>query len=223
MHIGLIGGIGPAATDYYYRRLIAAAAANGTDLDLTIAHADSPTLLGNLERNEKAAQVEIFRRLTDRLEAAGAETVAVTAIAGHFCIEEFAAVSPLPVVDLLEETDAAIQSMGTERVGILGTRTAMETRMYGRIASAEVIPPAGPELASVHQSYIDMAKAGKATEEQRDVILAAARRLTADHGAQAIMLGGTDLVLVFDGTDLGFDVIDCAGIHIDALAKLAAA
>ena len=223
MHIGLIGGIGPAATDYYYRRLIAAAAASGTDLDLTIAHADSPTLLGNLERNEKAAQVEIFLRLTDRLKAAGAETVAITAIAGHFCIEEFAAASPLPVVDLLEETDAAIQSMGTERVGILGTRTAMETRMYGRIGSAEVIPPDGPELASVHQSYIDMAKAGKATEEQRDVILAAARRLTADHGAQAIMLGGTDLVLVFDGTDFGLDVIDCAGIHIDALAKLAAA
>jgi aspartate racemase len=35
MHIGLIVGIGPAATDYYYRQLIAAAARAGKDLELT--------------------------------------------------------------------------------------------------------------------------------------------------------------------------------------------
>ena len=51
MQIGLIGGIGPAATDFYYRRLIATFAAQKTPLELTIAHADTPTLLGNLGRN----------------------------------------------------------------------------------------------------------------------------------------------------------------------------
>ena len=40
MHIGLIGGIGPAATEYYYRGLIARHTRSGTALDLTIAHAD---------------------------------------------------------------------------------------------------------------------------------------------------------------------------------------
>jgi aspartate racemase len=39
MHIGLIVGIGPAATDFYYRYLIAAFARAGRDLDLTMAHA----------------------------------------------------------------------------------------------------------------------------------------------------------------------------------------
>ena len=47
-HIGLIGGIGPAATDYYYRRIIAAYAESDLELGLTIAHADAPTLLRNL-------------------------------------------------------------------------------------------------------------------------------------------------------------------------------
>jgi aspartate racemase len=40
MHIGLVGGIGPAATDYYYRRLIALFAESGADLQLTIVHAE---------------------------------------------------------------------------------------------------------------------------------------------------------------------------------------
>ena len=72
MHIGLIGGIGPAATDYYYRRLIATFARAKVPLDLTIVHADTPTLIANLTTQNKAAQVEIYMRLTARLVAAGA-------------------------------------------------------------------------------------------------------------------------------------------------------
>jgi len=40
MHIGLIGGIGPAATDFYYRGLVDRHAAAGIPLECTIAHAD---------------------------------------------------------------------------------------------------------------------------------------------------------------------------------------
>ena len=48
MHIGLIGGIGPAATEYYYRGLIARHARSNTHLELTIAHADARELVHNL-------------------------------------------------------------------------------------------------------------------------------------------------------------------------------
>ena len=67
MHIGLIGGIGPAATDFYYRRLISTFASKQAALDLTIVHADTPTLLGNLASNNAAAQVAIYMRLTSAL------------------------------------------------------------------------------------------------------------------------------------------------------------
>jgi aspartate racemase len=46
------------------------------------------------------------------LVAAGAECVVVTSIAGHFCINEFKAVSPLPVVDLIVEVCAAVEKRG---------------------------------------------------------------------------------------------------------------
>ncbi|MEO1019228.1 MAG: aspartate/glutamate racemase family protein [Pseudomonadota bacterium] len=122
MHIGLVGGIGPAATNFYHRQLIEASAARNVALELTIAHADSPILLRNQERGDKAAQAEIFLRLTHRLEAAGARAVAITAIAGHFCIDEFKARSPLAVIDMLQETNSAIHRMGARKIGIIGTR-----------------------------------------------------------------------------------------------------
>jgi len=221
MHIGLIGGIGPAATDFYYRRLIATFARRNAPLELTIVHADTPTLLSNLGSNNSPAQTAIYVRLSQRLAAAGAEFVAVTSIAGHFCIDDFKPVSALPVVDLISEVNQAIEVRGLKRIGVLGTRTVMETRVYGRITAAEILPPIGPDLETVHQAYASMAVAGVVTEEQRSLFHAVGRHLISEQGAQAIMLGGTDLALAMDERTSGFPLVDCAGIHADAIARIA--
>src|ERR1700722_13944645 len=60
MHIGLIGGIGPGATDFYYRRLISTFAKKSAALELTIVHADTPTLLSNLASKDAVAQTAIY-------------------------------------------------------------------------------------------------------------------------------------------------------------------
>ena len=221
MHIGLVGGIGPAATDFYYRRLISTFARKKAALELTIVHADTPTLLSNLARNDAAPQVAIYMRLTNRLVAAGAECVVVTSIAGHFCIDAFKAASPLPVVDMISEVAGAIEERGLKRIGILGTRTVMETRFYGGIANAEIIPPSGGDLDDVHQAYVAMATSGVVTEAQRLVFNSVSQKLLKEKGAEAIMLGGTDLALAFNQHDTAFPLVDCAGIHADAIVRLA--
>ena len=221
MQIGLIGGIGPPATDFYYRRLISTFAHAGAPLDMTIVHADTPTLIAHLAGNDVAAQVAIYSRLTQRLARAGAGCVAVTSIAGHFCIEAFKPVSPLPVIDMIAEVGRAIGSLGFRRIGILGTRTVMASRFYGGVTAAEIIPPAGAALDAVHQAYVDMATAGAVTAAQRAVFMAASHDLL-QGGVEAILLGGTDLALAFAG-DVGFPVVDCAAIHADAIAALAMA
>jgi aspartate racemase len=222
MHVGLIVGIGPAATDLYYRFLIATMATRGIDLDLTMAHADTPTLLHNQASGDAEAQVAIYRRLTDRLQAAGARAVAVTSIAGHFCIDAFKSVSPLPVIDMLVEVDREIERQGLRRVGILGTRVAMETRLYGAVRHAEVIAPPTDVLLRVHDAYTTMAVAGAVTESQRELFFKAGRALVEERGAEAVMLGGTDLGLAFAGCDPGFRTFDCAVVHASAIAILAA-
>jgi aspartate racemase len=222
MHVGLIGGIGPAATDFYYRRIIAVLAGKRLPLELTIVHADTPTLLGNQMAGNVGAQVAIYMRLAMRLQDAGAQAVAVTSIAGHFCIDAFKSVSPLPVIDLLVEVDAALAAQGFRKVGILGTRLAMQSRFYGAAKTTEVVPPDGGTLDAVHDAYIAMASSGVVSPAQRAVFFEAGRALVADHGVEAVMLGGTDLALAFAGQDPGFAVFDCAGVHADAIAERAA-
>ena len=221
MHIGLIGGIGPAATDFYYRRLISTFASKKAALELTIVHADAPTLLGNLASNDAATQVAIYMKLTDRLAAAGAACVAITSVAGHFCIDAFKASSVLPVVDMISEVNRAIERRAFERIGILGTRTVMKTRLYGGVSRVEIVAPSGRDLEDVHEAYVAMAASGVVTAAQSAVFAAVSRKLLKESGVEAIMLGGTDLALVFNERDTEFPLIDCAAIHADAIAKLA--
>jgi len=222
MRIGLIVGIGPAATDLYYRFLITTLAARGVDLELTMAHADAPTLLRNQASGDADAQVAIYRRLTGRLQAAGASAVAVTSIAGHFCIDAFKAVSPLPVIDMLVEVDREIEREGLRRVGILGTRVAMETRLYGAVRHAEIIAPPTDVLLRVHDAYTAMAITGAVTEAQCELFFSAGRALVEGQGAEAVLLGGTDLGLAFAGRDPGFRTFDCAAVHASAIAEVTA-
>jgi aspartate racemase len=222
MHIGLIGGIGPAATDFYHRGLIERHAASGLPLELTIAYASAPEMSRNMADRRPDRQAEIFARLIHRLKAAGAAMAAVTSMGGHFCIGELEAITPLPLINGLDPVDAHLRSRNLKKVGIIGTRTVMESRLYGKLPSAEVLAPEGDELAEVHQCYIAMAQSGHVTEEQRRAFFAAGLRL-AGRGAQAVLLGGTDLFLAFIGHDPGFPVIDCADLHVDAIYRQSSA
>ncbi|MCC8432926.1 aspartate/glutamate racemase family protein [Reyranella aquatilis] len=214
MHIGLIAGIGPAATDFYYRGLIDRHAAAGIPLDLTMAHADVREMSRNLVAGNPTRQAEIFAGLVQRMKGAGAEAAVITSMGGHFCVKELTAISPLPVLNAIPAVDAALAKRGLRKIGILGTRAVMESHLYGGIPSVEVVPTEA--LDRVHDTYVAMATIGHVTEAQRQVFFEEGRRLRA-RGAEAIMLGGTDLFLAFAGHDPGFPVIDCADIHVDAI------
>ncbi len=219
MHIGLIGGIGPAATDLYYRGLIERHAAGGTVPEITIVHADVKTMSGNLVSGKAKAQAEIFARLVARLKAAGAEAAAVTSMGGHFCIDELEPIAPLPILNGLAPVADAIRDRGIETIGIIGTRVVMSTGLYGRITSARVVVPEGPLLDKVHDTYVAMAGIGRITEEQRNFFHEVGAMLCRRQGAEAVLLGGTDLFLAFQGRDPGFPVLDAADIHVEAIYR----
>ena len=65
-----------------------------------------------------------------------------------------------------------------------------------------------------------MALACAVTPEQRNIFESVSARLLREEGAEAIMLGGTDLALEFNEHSAGFPVVDCAGIHVDAVVRL---
>lgn len=222
MHVGLIGGIGPAATDFYYRGLIDRHRAAGTPLECTIAHADVGEMSRNLSGGNPGKQAAIFAELIGRMKKAGAQAAAVTSMGGHFCIDELLPISPLPLVHGIHAVEASIRKSGLKRIGVMGTRLVMETRLYGSISSAELVAPEGDRFGQVGDAYSAMAGIGRVTDEQRQIFFTAGRELMA-RGCEAVMLGGTDLFLAFVGHEPPFPLVDCADIHVDAIFEKSSA
>ncbi len=220
MHIGLIGGIGPAATVVYYERLVRRFREAGRMLELTIVQADVDTLARNALADQRDAQVQIYVDLIGRLKRAGADIAAITSIGGHFCYEELAPVSPLPLASALAPMDTYFQAHGISTIGVLGTRAVMATRLYGQLSRTAAVVPDG-DLAEIGQDYIDMALEGVCSEDRRERFFERGRQMMTGQGADAILMGGTDLGLAFDGHDPGYPVVDAVDIHVEALFRLA--
>jgi aspartate racemase len=220
MHIGLIGGIGPAATVVYYQRLCAAMAARGLPLELTIVQADIHELIRNNLADRRVEQAEVYARLIDRLRAAGADCAAITSLGGHFCFDETVARSSLPLVSAVAPLDAFFVAEGIGCVGLLGTRVVMRTRLYGQLRRTRAVA-LDDRIEELGQLYQEMAVAGQCSDALRDTFLAAGRSMVTDLGAEAVVLAGTDLNLAFDGQDPGYRVIDALDVHVALLADLA--
>jgi len=220
LHIGLIGGIGVAATVVYYQRLTAEVARLGGRMELTIVHAEVQDLIANNLADRREEQAAIYLRLIDRLKAAGCDCAAITSLGGHFCFDETKARSPLPLVSAVAPLDDHFAAQGIGRVGLLGTRVVMRTGLYGQLRRTEAVT-LDEEIETLSQTYEAMVVAGHATPEWRAYFLDAGARLMRDRGAEAVVLAGTDLYLAFERADPGYPVIDALDVHVAVLADLA--
>ena len=221
MHIGLIGGIGPAATVVYYQRLCARMRELNAPLELTIVQADVNTLIRNNLADRRDEQATVYAALIDRLKAAGAECVGITSLGGHFCFDETARIASLPLVSAVAPLDAHFAAEGIRCVGLLGTRVVMRTRLYGQLHQTRAVAR-DDDIERLGQMYQDVAVSGVCTDEQRAAFFEAGRRMVQEQGADAIVLAGTDLGLAFDGRETGYRVIDALDVHVALLADLAA-
>lgn len=218
MHLGLIGGIGPAATVVYYQRLAAAMRERGQPLELTIVNADASVLVTNNQADDRLAQAKVYAALIDRLKAAGADCAVITSLGGHFCLDETVPLACLPLVSAVAPLDGYFANHGIKTVGLLGTAVVMRTRLYGQLKATTAIAP--ENIAEAGDAYIEMALSSECTEAKRSYFFDQGQRLM-DAGADAVVLAGTDLNLAFDGRPVGYPVIDALDVHVDLLVKLA--
>jgi len=204
--LGLIGGLGPGATVHYYRELAGANAG-----EMLFIHADMNRVLGDVARGDRDGLAAYFARLIERLARGGAEVAAISAITPHLCIRELQKISPLPLVNIIEEIGAEIRANGYRRVALFGTRFVVESRMFGMLEGVEVVVP--EQVAAIHETYMQIVDG--AGGEARDTLCGIARELPVD----AIVLAGTDLSLVFDESNTPFPCVDGAKVHIRAILR----
>jgi len=215
--LGLIGGLGPGATIHYYRGLIAAHAAAGRIPRMLIAHADVDRARSLAESKKLEELARYLGGLIESMAAGGAEMAAIVAVTPHICAAELAALSPLPLIDMVSEVAEAIRARGLQRVALFGTRSTVESCMFGRLG-VEGVMPRPDEIEKINTTYLDVLY-GRSTPAQIDALRELAHTLIRRDGAESVLLAGTDLSMVLDENNAGFPTIDCAAVHIAAITR----
>jgi len=151
------------------------------------------------------------------MAAGGAEFTAIVAATAHICARELAALSRLPSINMLTEVRQAVDAEGLRRVGLLGTRFTIESRMFGCLDGIETIMPDADRVGKVHELYKEFVD-GHGSDQKANELRKIAQEFVSSDGAQSALIAGTDLSNVFSDSNAGFPMIDCARVHIDAIS-----
>ena len=135
------------------------------------------------------------------LESAGASVIAMPCNASHLYLEQLRAAVGVHILDMISETCDELERRYPETVtvGILASEATVRSKLYHRVLEAKgktVLLPDESDQAFL-QSAIAEVKAGRHTEETRKKLLIIGTRLV-NAGAHAIILGCTEIPLVFD-------------------------
>jgi aspartate racemase len=154
-----------------------------------------------------------------RLAAAGAEVALLASNTPHLVFDELRRRSPMPLISIVEAACAATRAMGFTRVALFGTRFTMEARFYPDVFAAAGIAlmvPSADEREYIHGCYMDELIHGRFLPQTREAMAAIAERMVAHDAVQAVVLGGTELPLLFrDGPPLRVPLLDTMRIHAE--------
>jgi aspartate racemase len=227
--LGIVGGIAPESTVDYYRQIIALYRGQRTDgggyPHILINSIDLKKMLDLIGAGNLPEVTEYLVAAVVKLAAAGANFGLFASNTPHLVFEGIRRQSPIPLVSIVEVTCEAALALGLRKVGLLGTRFTMQGGFYPKVFSAhgiEVIVPRPDEQDYVHNRYMDELVQGVYRAETREQVLAIAKRLRSHEGIQGLILGGTELPLLFrDGVQAGIPMLDTTKIHVErAVAHL---
>lgn len=173
--LGVLGGMGPQATNTFYQRIIDRTQAEKDQEHLQVliwSDAKIPDRTAGILAGPEAAE-QVYQALLDGarlLERAGCTVLAIPCNTSHYFADRLQAQLKIPLIHMIRETVAAIQAMGKKTVGILATDGTVRTGIYQKeLTAAGLTPVTLPEeLQQVVMSIIyDEIKRGETGSREK--------------------------------------------------------
>ncbi|WP_342452354.1 aspartate/glutamate racemase family protein [Pararoseomonas baculiformis] len=159
-----------------------------------------------------------------RLERGGADLVLICTNTMHRMADQVQAAISLPLLHIADPTAERIKAAGLRKVGLLGTAFTMEQDFYkGRLTERhglEVLVPGEADRALVHRVIYDELVQGRAEPASRQAYREVIARLV-ERGAEAVILGCTEIMLLVHPEDSTVPLYDTTAIHAEAAVEIA--
>ena len=223
--IGIIGGIGPASTLDYYSGVVSGYRAkinDGNYPKIVINSVNMAEMLSYVSGKDWDNLVNMLLAAINELAAAGAEFAAVASNTPHIVFDRIKQRSPLPLISIVGATCEYARSKSCKKVIVLGTWFTMSSGLYSEAFKKydiTAIVPSEQEQAEIHGIIFPNLEDGIIVPEDKQRMLAIADKLIAEHNADALVLGCTELPLMIKDGDLNTLLLNTAQIHIDAIVN----
>lgn len=227
--IGLIGGMSWESTAVYYRLLneIVRARLGGlhsAELLLWSFDFHEVEACQAAERWDEATALMV--EAAGRLERGGAELLLICTNTMHKMAADVQAAVSIPLLHIADATAVPIRRRGLKQVGLLATAYTMEQDFYrGRLAAEhglEVLVPDAAGRRIVHDIIYDELCRGVVRPQSKARYQEVAAELVA-RGAEAIVLGCTEVGLLIGEDDVPAPVFDSTRLHAEAAVEMALA
>ena len=216
--IGVIGGMSWESTVEYYRIMNTAVKErlgglhSARCLIYSVEFGELSTWLAAGEWGKIEAALSTAAR---NLEQAGADFLLIATNTMHKVAGPVAAAVKVPLLHIAETAAEALVAAGLKKVGLLGTKPTMELDFYRGVLAErglEVLIPEAEDRAEMHRIIFEELCLGVVSDKSRTEGLAIMERL-AGRGAEGMLLGCTELGLLFRVEDTSLPLFDTAAIH----------
>lgn len=201
--LGVIGGMGPAATADFFAKLIEETPATRDDDHIPTLIVSDPRVPGRPAAilDHGPSPLPALRSIRDKLLAAGATMLAMPCNTAHHWYDELARDCPVPFVSIVEASCAAVAGIAAagSRIGLIGTRATLAAGIFDRPLKAggyAIALPSEAEMATAVLPSIAQVKQGRLGEA--GAMLVPAVQALLDRGAAAVILACTETPMALD-------------------------
>ncbi|MDF9434143.1 aspartate/glutamate racemase family protein [Chromohalobacter israelensis] len=225
--IGLLGGMSWESTESYYRALnegVKQALGGFHSAKIAMVSVDFAEI-ETLQRDGRwDAAGEALAAAARQIEHAGADFLLIATNTMHKVAPQVEAAIDIPLLHIADATAESLVADGITRVGLLGTRFTMEQDFYKQRLSErygiDVVVPDDTQRECVHRVIFEELCLGRIESASREAFLAVIDALHG-RGAQAVILGCTEIAMLIKATDTQVPLYDTTALHAQAAVKRA--
>jgi aspartate racemase len=225
--IGLIGGMSWESTAVYYRLLNEGVRARRGGLhsaDMLLHSLDFAPIAEMQAQGDWQGAGATLAESARKLERAGAGCILLATNTMHKLADHITGATMLPFLHLADVTAKAVLAQGAKRPLLLATRFTMEQDFYrGRLAAfgVETVIPEAQERDEVHRVIFEELCRGTIDPASRERYCAIVARAVREQGADAVILGCTEITLLMGQDDVAVPVFDTTALHVAAALDFA--
>lgn len=217
--IGLIGGMSWESTVEYYRAInlgVTSVLGGLHSAKIAMVSVDFGPMEKMLQAGDWAGIADRLCAAAGAIEKAGADFLLICTNTMHNVYHEVCAAVGIPVLHIADATAEVLVQQGITRVGLIGTAFTMEASFYkGRLSDRyglEVVVPDASDRRVVNDVIFDELCLGKTEDASKRAYLRIIEQLSRQ-GAQAVILGCTEIGMLVQQGDTDVPLLDTTAIH----------